>query len=104
MMRAMTTEHTQASIEYGPERTPEEAAEIRAGLQRYTADCIRLSERHDELLTRYGDHWVAMHDGTLFAAADLQVLLGEVRASGVSSGRVAVEFLQRVPPLHFHLR
>jgi hypothetical protein len=105
MMRAMTTEHnTQVSIECGSERTPEEAAEIRAGLQRYTADCVRLSERHDELLAQYGDQWVAMHDGALFAATELQVLLGELRALGVNPGHAAVEFLHRVPPLHFHLR
>lgn len=103
-MRPMRTEHTQVSIEYGSERTPEETAEIRAGLQRYTADRIRLSERHDELLSQYGDQWVAMHDGTLFAATDLQVLLGELRASGVSPGTAAVKFLHRVPPPHFHLR
>jgi hypothetical protein len=105
MMRAMTTEHdTQVGIEYGSERTPEEAAEIRAGLQRYTADCVRLSERHDELLSQYGDQWVAMHDGALFAATELQVLLGELRASGISPGNAAVKFLHRVPPTHVHVR
>lgn len=104
-MRAMTTEHnTQVSVECGSERTPEEAAEIRSGLQRYTADRIRLSERHDELLAQYGDQWVAMHDGTLFAATELEVLLGELRASGVSPRNAAVKFLHRVPPPHFHLR
>jgi hypothetical protein len=105
MMRAMTTSNdAQVSIEYGSERTPEESASIRAGLQRYTADCVRLSERHDELLAPYGDQWVAMHDGTLFAATELDALLDDLRASGVSPGTAAVKFLHRVPPLHVHVR
>lgn len=104
-MQAMTTERiARATMEFGPERTPEEAAEIRAGLRRYTADRIRLTERHEELLAQYGDQWVAMHDGTLFATTELEMLLAELRASGVSPGNAAVRFLPRVPPLHFHLR
>lgn len=78
-----TESQTQTSIEFGPERTPEEATEIREGLRRYTPDCMRLEERHDELLAQHGEQWVAMHDGTLFVAAELPVLLGELRGSGV---------------------
>ena len=90
------------TIEFGPPHTPEEAADIREGLRRFTADCKLLAAKHDELLAQHGDQWVAMHEGTLFAASELEPLFDALRASGVIPGHAAVRFLHRVPPAHFH--
>ena len=89
-------------MEFGPPHTPEEAAEIHEALRRYSADCKLLVDRYDELLTQYGDQWVAMHEGALFVAVELESLLGKLRASGVNPGHAAVRFLHRVPPEHVH--
>lgn len=98
MMRAMTTERiTQATMEFGPERTPEEAAEIRAGLRRYTADRIRLAERHGELFAQYPEQWVAMCEGVLFSSADLHGLIDLMNAGGVDPASAAVRFVTRTP-------
>lgn len=89
-------------IAFGPPHTPDEAAEIREALRRFTVDCKLLAARHDELLAQYGDQWVAMHEGILFAASEIDPLLDALRASGVDPGHAAVRFLHRVPAAHFH--
>jgi 1,6-anhydro-N-acetylmuramate kinase len=103
MMRAMTTERAaQSTIESGPERTPEEAAEIRAGLLRFQADCLYLADQRPELLREFEDQWIGVHARAVFHAPTLDGLLVELRSNGVNPGSTVVEYLTRQPMIVLH--
>lgn len=103
MMQAMTTERiTQATMEFGPERTPEEAAEIRAGLLRFQADCLYLADQRPELLREFEDQWIGVHARAVFHAPTLNGLHVELRSHGVNPGSAVVEYLIRQPMIALH--
>lgn len=94
----MAIEHVaQSTIEFGPPHTPEEAAEIRAELLRFQADCLYLAERRPELLREFEDQWIGVHARAVFRASTLDDLLDELRSNGVDRGSTVVEYLTCQP-------
>jgi hypothetical protein len=82
------------------EAVGENAEELSERLAAYERDVRALTARWDELLAAHPNEWVAMHDGKLFHAADLETLFEVLRRDGIEPGRAAREFLGRdLPPL-----
>lgn len=52
----------------------------------------------DQLLVRFPNQWVAVHDGVTYHAAELDSLFAELRLAGVEPARVPREFLTRDLP------
>lgn len=57
-------------------------------------DSRLLSERHDALITKYPDHFVACHAGTIFVDKDMGGLFQQLRAAGIRPADALVTFLR----------
>lgn len=72
--------------------------EIRARLASYRRDVDALNEQRDELINSFPEQWVAIHEGKVYHAAELDALFAQLRLAGVEPARVPREFLTKDEP------
>ena len=65
----------------------------RGVLDQFTADALFVDSHRQDLLRRYPDQWIAVHQGEVVATAgEIEDLLGQVERAGLPAGHVYREF------------
>ena len=72
--------------------------DLTAVLRGFRARRHTLDERHDELVLKYPDRWVALtSNGTLIAADTVTDLVDQMERKGLTSNDAAVRFMATIP-------
>lgn len=80
------------------ELTDGERADTSETLSGYQRDRAALDNLREELVQRYPNQWVSVHEGRVFHALEIQALFANLRESGVEPRRVPREFLSKDRP------
>ena len=68
--------------------------QVQEELQRHRQDALYFQQHRQELLTRYPEHWLAIYNQQVVAAAkDHKRLLRQLERKGIPPGRVFREYL-----------
>lgn len=73
-------------------------ADNTAAMERYQLDVKFYNEHYHELLNRYPEQWIVIHDGQILGSgADLEVLFKRLKAEGHPLSHVFVKFMSNEP-------
>jgi hypothetical protein len=66
----------------------------RGVLDQFTADALFVDTHRQDLVRRYPDQWIAVHQGEIVVAAgEIEELPGQIERAGLPAGHVYREFL-----------
>ena len=77
------------------ETDPKRIAQMRAGLASYHRNSDAMLANHDGLLASYPEEWVTMHDGCIYHAPTVDLLLKQLESAGIDTDGAPMEFMGR---------
>lgn len=75
-----------------------DAREVDRDLRAFRKDALLLSSRRKQLVKRFPDQWIGIHDGEIIASGpSVEAVVRQFDAAGVPRGRGIVRYISRKP-------